>query len=65
MDENRMTVMEVLEMTAKTLNEMTIPVRELETIGRTVFGCAKNIQLCIDAIRKEEETKNERVSDPE
>ena len=65
MDENRMTVMEVLEMTAKTLNEMTIPVRELETIGRTVVGCAQNIQLCIDAIRKEEETKNERVSDPE
>ena len=65
MDENRMTVMEVLEMTAKTLNEMTIPVRELETIGRTVFGCVQNIQLCIDAIRKEEETKNERVSDPE
>lgn len=65
MEENKMTVMEVLEMTAKTLNEMTIPVRELETIGQTIFGCARNIQLCIDAIRKEEETKNEPVSDPE
>lgn len=65
MEEKRMTVLEVMEMTAKSLNEMTIPVRELETIGRTVFGCAQNIQLCIDAIRKEEAAKNEPVSDSE
>ena len=48
-----MSVEEVLRITAANLQGITIPVTASETIGATVCGCIRNLQLCIGAMEQE------------
>ena len=71
MEENKMTIKEVLEITAQTLNEITIPVslndlsvpiEHLDGIRQTVKGCVKNLEICINAIKDAEEGSDNGTS---
>lgn len=49
MEEN-MTVREVIEATAKLLEELEIPIYMIEKIGNKIRGAAWNLRQCIAAI---------------
>lgn len=50
MEENRMTVREVLEITVRNLKSIAVPVELMETIGQAVLGSIRNIEACIEAM---------------
>jgi hypothetical protein len=50
MEENRMTVREVLEITVRNLKSIAVPVELMETIGQAVLGSVRNIEACIEAM---------------
>jgi len=52
--EKQMTIREVLEITARNLREIAVPVTLMESIGKPVLGCAQNIDACLQAIDKAE-----------
>lgn len=54
MDGNKMTIPEVLEITAKNLRGVSLPVELLETTGQIILGSIRNIEACLDAMRKAE-----------
>lgn len=49
--ENSMTIKEVLEITARTIRSISLPVSEAET-SQILNGCAGNLDACIEAIEK-------------
>lgn len=50
MEENRMTIREVLEITVKNLKAIAVPVELMETIGQPVLGSIRNLEACISAM---------------
>lgn len=53
MENQTMTVEEVIKVTIENLKSITIPVTLSESVGVTVNGCIRNLKLCQDAIEKE------------
>lgn len=80
MENQTMTVEEVLKVTITNMKRITIPVELSESVGVTLIGCIRNLQLCVNAMEQDrlqkeaaaaeenEETEaeeDERDTDPE
>ena len=50
MENQTMTVEEVIKVTIENLKSITIPVTLSESVGVTVNGCIRNLKLCQDAV---------------
>lgn len=61
--ENKMTVKDILIDVNKLLNEINIPVAQVESIGIPVARAINGIQLCIDAINMQEAQKEKTQSE--
>lgn len=61
--ENKMTVKDILIDVNKLLNEINIPVSQVESIGIPVARAINGIQLCIDAINMQEAQKEKTQSE--
>lgn len=53
MENQRMTVEEVIRVTIGNLESITIPVTLSEGVGVTVNGCIRNLKLCLGAMEQE------------
>lgn len=51
--EQKMTVEQVLQITAANLQGIMIPVEMSETVGATISGSIRNLRLCLDAMAQE------------
>lgn len=60
MESQKMTIKEVLRVTIANLQEITIPVTASETVGTNICGCIRNLQMCIEAISREEAEKDKK-----
>ena len=71
MEENRMTIQQVLEETVKLLNMIAVPVQMIESVGRPISNAVNNLDLCITAMKQadaqaqKEEEKDGSNPDPE
>ena len=64
MEENRMTIEQVLDVTVKLLNSIQVPVSLMESIGKPISQAVSNLGLCIAAIKQAEvEAKKEEQED--
>ena len=54
-----MTIREVLEVTAAMLNNISVPVGMMKTVGEQIATAAGNLQACIDALDRDENRKEE------
>lgn len=53
MENQTMTVEEVMRVTIGNLESITIPVTLSEGVGVTVNGCIRNLKLCLGAMERE------------
>lgn len=60
MEENRMTIREVLETTERTLKGVSLPVEMIGT-AQVIMNCAGNLRACIDAIDKADAEAEEKA----
>ena len=58
MNENEMTIEQVLNITIGILNDITIPISAVETVGTPIMNAVSNIKLCVQAIEKNKEAGN-------
>ena len=49
-----MSIKEVLEITAAMLNNISVPVGMMKTVGEQIATAAGNLQACIDALNRDE-----------
>ncbi len=64
--EKQMTVREVLGATIAILENVKVPVSQIEETGTPIRMAMNNLRICIDAMDKAtEEAKDEREADPE
>ena len=61
MEDNGMTVRQVLEITRDVLGGICVPVNLTQQIAEPIRRCAENIQLCLDAMAQEP-TETKEVS---
>lgn len=59
-ENNTTTILDILTDVSKILNEVTIPMSAVESIGIPVARAINGIQLCIDAITNSEREKAEK-----
>ena len=55
--ENRMTIEDVLRVTAEMLEEIQVPVKWTRQIGEPISSAAENLRECLKAIAKDREEK--------
>jgi hypothetical protein len=51
MEEKKMTIEEVLEITVQNLRSITLPVDLCETVGMTIIGSINNLNMCLSAMK--------------
>lgn len=61
METKTMTIKDILEDVLKNLNDMKVPMAELETIGVPVGRAIAGIKVCVEALQKAEEEAAERA----
>lgn len=59
MEENTMTLEDVIRITANNLRQIQIPVELSESIGIPILRSIGNLQMCLDAMEKKEEKQEE------
>lgn len=59
MKENTMTLEDVIRITANNLRGIQIPVELSESIGIPILRSIGNLQMCLDAMEKKEEKKEQ------
>lgn len=59
MEENTMTLEDVIRITANNLRGIQIPVELSESIGIPILRSIGNLQMCLDAMEKKEEKKEQ------
>ena len=59
MEERKMTIKDILEMTVEDLNRIMVPVEYADTISRPLCVAVANLKACIGSM--EDETKPEEV----
>ena len=64
MEEGRMTIKELLRMTAGDLEDIAVPIRYADQISRPIYQAVCNIRRCIDAMEEATE-KQEGEKDGE
>lgn len=65
MEEKRMTVEEVLEITIRQLGEISVPVALYDQIAAPLKQNIGNLSLVLDALRKSKEENDGRAADAE
>ena len=60
-----MTVQQMLEKTVAELNEINVPMAQLESIGIPLARGIMNIRMCINAINEAEQAKAEKEAENE
>lgn len=61
MEPKEMTMKDILKDVLKMLNDIKIPMSEIETIGIPVGRAINGIQICVDAIEKAEQEEAQPV----
>ena len=61
MEQNAMSIRQVLEITRDALGGICVPVSLTQQIAEPIRRCAENIQLCLDAMAQEP-TETKEVS---
>lgn len=59
MEENTMTLEDVIRITANNLRGIQIPVELSESIGIPILRSIGNLQMCLDAMEKKEEKQEQ------
>lgn len=59
MEEGKMTIKELLQLTADELEGISIPVKFADQISRPIYQAACNIRRCIDAMEEAAEEQEE------
>ena len=62
---NQMTVRQVLEATIGILENVRVPVSQIEETGTPIRMAVGNLRICIEAMDKAEAEGNGREADPE
>lgn len=64
MDEQKITVKELLIRTVDELKAICVPVQYANDIARPIWNAVNNIQSCIDAVQEEPEVDENVCSEP-
>ena len=59
MEENTMTLEDVIRITANNLRKIQIPVELIDSIGIPIRRNIENLQMCLDAMEKKEKKKEQ------
>ena len=60
MEEKKMTIEEVLELTVRQLQAVNIPIGLIEQVGAPISIAVQNLNACLESIRKSEEEQPEK-----
>ena len=60
MEEGKMTIKELLQLTADELEGISIPVKYADQISRPIYQAVCNIRRCIDAMEEAAEEQEEK-----
>lgn len=63
--EVKITIEDILKDAVKTLNNLSVPVSQHETLGAELSRVAKNIQSCVVAIEEQKNNKEDVVQEQE
>ena len=55
--EVKITIEDILKDAVKTLNNLSVPISQHETLGAELFRITKNIQSCVVAIEQQKNNK--------
>jgi hypothetical protein len=64
MNNQEMTVKDILQDVIKKLNDIKVPMSMIESIGIPVAQCISGIKLCVDAIEKNEVEEQKAAEEP-
>ena len=65
MEKQTLTIKQVLEITARNLESISVPVSQIQQIGVPLANAVANLQVCIGAIAEQEAQKEEQADDAE
>lgn len=65
MEENKMTIRQVLEITVGLLEGIEVPMKQMEKIGQPVMNAIHNLQMCIQASAMAEAQAREQAETAE
>ena len=63
--EVKITIEDILKDAVKTLNNLSVPISQHETLGAELFRITKNIQSCVVAIEEQKNNKEDVVQEQE
>lgn len=65
MEEKKLTVEEVLDMTVRQMSEISVPAGMIDQIGVPLARAIGNLNAVLEALRKSKEAQDGRETDPE